>query len=235
MSDDSSSINTSEAGKVVWGPANELGRQAGESLGAAHEELLRSSFNGPVQAVRESLVDQLYADTSEGSGMDLATWLLEQVADDEQVARAASLGPWSLNSETFAEAIHAADDTAVVAGGRWGGEGSVFDSIDDARHIVRWDPAHVLAECDAKRRILAEHEPEWQTVEWPHDQNGKGEALCCPRCQNAEHTEWHPPFGKAGVLPEGFVSGYVLAPCLTLRILASVYVDRPGYREEWKP
>lgn len=93
----------------------------------------------------------------------------------------------------------------------------------------------VLREVEAKRRILAEHEPEWRTVEWPHDQDGKGNALCCPRCQNAEHTDWRPAWGQAGELPEGFVAPYVLAPCTTLRLLALPYADHESYREEWKP
>jgi hypothetical protein len=65
------------------------------------------------------------------------------------------------------------------------------------------DRNYLLAEVDAKRRILDEHAPKWRTVEWPHDQNGKGEAQVCRRCQNAEHTEWHPPEGQAGCCPRG--------------------------------
>lgn len=91
-----------------------------------------------------------------------------------------------------------------------------------------------LTELDAKRRILVEHEPEWQTVEWPHDQNGKGEAQVCRRCQNAEHTDWQPVPGEAGVLPEGFVAPYVIAPCMTLRLLALPFASHPDYRPEWR-
>jgi len=32
---------------------------------------------------------------------------------------------------------------------------------DDAEHIARHDPARVLAECAAKREIIAEHKPDW--------------------------------------------------------------------------
>ena len=112
-----------------------------------------------------------------------------------------------------------------------------IEEIDSAAggHIIRHDPARVLAEVDAKRRILDEHLPEWRTVEWPHDQNGKGEGLVCRRCQNAEHTEWKPEVGHAGVLPEGFVTPYVLGPCPTLRLLMLPYADRDGYRSEWAP
>lgn len=92
-----------------------------------------------------------------------------------------------------------------------------------------------LAELDTMRRILAEHEPEWQAVEWPHDQNGRGEALVCRRCQNAEHTNWNPAPGEAGVLPEGFVAPYVIAPCQTVRVLAVAFSRDAAYRDDWRP
>jgi len=60
------------------------------------------------------------------------------------------------------------------------------------------------------------HKPTLQTVEWFHDQTGKGEALCCPSCRPEDPTDWHPPLGEAGIEPEGFVPGYVLSPCPTL-------------------
>lgn len=92
-----------------------------------------------------------------------------------------------------------------------------------------------LTELEAMRGILDEHKPEWRTVEWPHDQNGKGEAQVCRRCENVEHSTWNPPFGQAGVLPEGFITPYVLAPCRTLRLLILPFADQPGYQERWRP
>lgn len=155
---------------------------------------------------------------------DLVTWLRAQLDDDERVARMAADGPWCREG----------------AGQIVGGPGGQFliaarSQAWNGDHIARHDPARVLVEVDAKRRILDEHLPEWRTVEWPHDQNGRGEAQACRRCQTVEHTTWNPPIGEAGVLPEGFVTPYVLAPCLTLRLLALPYAGRPGYREEWRP
>jgi len=95
--------------------------------------------------------------------------------------------------------------------------------------------ARVLRDVAAKRRIVDEHQPQWSIVEWPHDQNGRGEAQVCPRCQNAEHTEWNPPAGQVSDLPPDFVASYELAPCRTLRLLAAVYDDHPDYRKEWRP
>jgi hypothetical protein len=77
--------------------------------------------------------------------MEIAEFLLARIAEDEAVARAA----------------RGAVDALPV------GEGysevklpEVFD------HVARWDPARVLAECEAKRRIVGIHqEPaEWQLV-----------------------------------------------------------------------
>lgn len=96
-------------------------------------------------------------------------------------------------------------------------------------------PARILAECDAKRRILELHRGQVEQVEW-FDAPESGEAAVCPSCHNAEPTEWHPPVGQAGVRPDGFVASYVLAPCPTLRALALPYAHHPDYRaEEWRP
>jgi hypothetical protein len=57
---------------------------------------------------------------------DLATWLLDRIAEDEAVAR--EVGAYLLRS-------------------------SQPESI---AHADRWHPARVLAECAAKRRIVAE-------------------------------------------------------------------------------
>jgi len=74
-----------------------------------------------------------------------------------------------------------------------------------ADHIARHGPARVLAECEAKRRIVEEHAP-WLDV-------GKS---TCPRCRGAANRA-------------------VPAPCPTLRALASVYANHPDYRQEWRP
>lgn len=62
-----------------------------------------------------------------------------------------------------------------------------------------------LAECDAKRRIIAEH----SVVYVPPPGSPYPVNDSCPVCDQL--------------------------PCLTLRLLALPFADRPGYREEWKP
>jgi hypothetical protein len=41
----------------------------------------------------------------------------------------------------------------------WDDEGALGMHDETAAHIVRWDPARVLAECDAKRRIVQQARP----------------------------------------------------------------------------
>jgi hypothetical protein len=92
---------------------------------------------------------------------DLAAWLLDRIAEDEAAARASG-GEWS---NGLPATIHP-DPTVyrtVVAGPR-----HVCGSIlaADAEHIARWDPARVLTECDAKRRIIAlgDKDSDWSDV-----------------------------------------------------------------------
>lgn len=142
--------------------------------------------------------------------MDLVQWLTAQLDEDERIARAATSGPWSVNDESYAEWIIAADGTEVVAGGRWGGEASVFESTEDALHIAEHDPARELREIDAKRRLLDEHQ----------DVNGGS----CGTCVDGQ---WgYPTHG--GSSPQRF-------PCRTLRLLGLPYADRPGFQESWRP
>ena len=78
--------------------------------------------------------------------------------------------------------------------------------------MASWDPARVLSECDTKRRIVGRHKP------------------------------------RLAVEPEGPLAGQLICgcsddsneflavrwPCADIRAIASVYEDRPGYREEWR-
>lgn len=81
----------------------------------------------------------------------------------------------------------------------------------DAGHIARWDPARVLAEVAAKRRILDEHQP-IDGVSW----HG---------CTTCDAQGW----GSCGCAGSGDW------PCDTVKLLALPYADHPDYREEWRP
>lgn len=127
---------------------------------------------------------------------DLAEFVLARVADDEAVAREASPGPWDVDSEVYAEYVSDADGLAVISGARWGGEASVFNDTDDALHLVRWHPARVLAECEAKRRIVAAITA-WLDEHSDEDHVPAGDdALCWLALPYADHpdyrAEWRP-------------------------------------------
>ena len=73
----------------------------------------------------------------------------------------------------------------------------------------RFGPARLLAEVQAKRAILDEHRA--------YDFANNGDPVCgtCMRL--------------AKLPDEGFK--FEAAPCKTVRLLAAVFSDRPGYRE----
>lgn len=159
---------------------------------------------------------------------DLVEFIEARLAEDKALATENGGAEWRAGDEVISEE----STGSVVIAELYGYLGA------DGQHIARHDPARVLREVEAKRRILAEHKPRLQTVEWPHDQTGDGHGWTCPRCQNVENDagDWHPPVGGAGEFPkDDFVTPYVLAPCLTLAVLASVWSDHPDYRSEWSP
>jgi hypothetical protein len=91
---------------------------------------------------------------------DLITWLRAQLDADEQVARAASEPPWTVERASVMHsgptASHHPDGqrlgrTVVASVGAWD---LGVPTAADAEHIARWDPARVLAEVDAKRPML---------------------------------------------------------------------------------
>jgi hypothetical protein len=100
------------------------------------------------------------------------------------------------------------------------------------RIVLRSKMIAVEDERDAMRPVVEAvrklHEPTLQSVEWFHDQTGKGEALCCPSCRPADPTDWSPPVGEAGVEPEGFVPSYVLSPCPTLAAVDQMATSDPA-------
>lgn len=83
------------------------------------------------------------------------------------------------------------------------GAGNVYP----ARHIVRWDPARVLVECDTKRQVIELHQP--KTVTATEDGREVAESRCV-KCADRY-------------------------PCQTLRLQTLPFVERDGYREEWRP
>jgi hypothetical protein len=97
---------------------------------------------------------------------------------------------------------------ALAEDGTWIAAGQVAKGYASAVIVHR--EADVLAEVDAKRRIIAMH----ATGDFPYDpDDGPGDYSWTERCDGC---------GEA-------------TPCLTLRLLALPFAGRPGYRDEWRP
>jgi hypothetical protein len=153
--------------------------------------------------------------------MTIEDFLLARIAEDEASARKAAgegIGPeWSVDT----------DYGPAVVSGKWGTDHDTFDwhvcfaegspGAGQAAHIANHDPARVLRECDAKRRIVEEHTQEPVIPGWSE----RGETYACRVCRHQ--------FAYEEVVRTGDV------PCATLRLMAAIYADHSDYREEWKP
>lgn len=137
----------------------------------------------------------------------LVEFLRARLDEDEQTARAAVAAPWTA-------------DSGSVFGGEPPNQGDFgevhilpaasneYDPDEaTAAHIARHDPRRVLAEVDAKRQIIREHQ------KLPL-------RLTCKTCVSWIDNE----------IPERRIY-----PCHTLRLLALPYASHKDYREEWRP
>lgn len=164
--------------------------------------------------------------------MELVDFLRARLDEDEAVARAATPGPWWYNPgkqwldpEAFEKYDLAKGEEFVGYGGPHPFTGAVCatgpashsQSMADAAHIARAaDPARVLAEVDAKRRLLEALLGEGHAVLRP---GGSTQVYC-----DADYgTDSACECGR-----DERVGQY-------LRLLALPYADRPGYRDEWRP
>jgi hypothetical protein len=124
---------------------------------------------------------------------DLTAWLLAQIGADERVAERALDVSTDLGQQTSWSSF------------------SVGDVVEEAIvHQEAWSPTRVLAECEAKRRIVDLHPVVGDDV--------------CDTCV----------VGKRGypLQPNSTPERW---PCGTLRALALAYADRPGYQDDWRP
>lgn len=95
-----------------------------------------------------------------------------------------------------------ADDETSAQRGRSHPDPSTF-ARDNYGYL--WvQPAHVLAECEAKRRLVELH----------HEEGAAG-ATYCSSCEDRDRHDGEP------------------WPCPTIRVLASVYADHPDFDPAW--
>lgn len=154
---------------------------------------------------------------------DLVEFLNARLDMEAQIAREATPGPWQ-NASTARhhvtvsgrseEAVFASppDTGAMVVAVT--GEARERHNLVNAEHIALHDPARVLSEVEAKRRIIAEHMP---TPVDPVSQY-TDEPFGCETCHHSS---------EQGVMGFGL--------CATLKLLALPYAGHPEYLETWKP
>lgn len=130
--------------------------------------------------------------------LTLTDFLLARIAEDESSARAATQGPWTSQGGGYVMpptpwTRGSWERSAVVRPGGY----SLSQSNADAAHIVRHDPARVMAECEAKREIVEIHSGRDGVCTYrdEYDPNGCGtlRALALPYAEHPDYCEeWRP-------------------------------------------
>ena len=136
--------------------------------------------------------------------MDLSEFLNARIAETEKIARNCwgddQAGWWH-----YTGGEHVADDDGAT----------VCEAVmsNEAIHIARWDPAHVLAWCAAVRVIVAEHH-HVEGCGCLH--NAHGHQFGCRTCHEDQ--------------------GYVLSAgwCDTLLALAQPFAGHPDFDPAWR-
>lgn len=142
--------------------------------------------------------------------MDITEFLTACVKDDERLALGSYPGPWVTDLDDALDENVTNESGQIVA---WVRARPFTDATRS--HIARHDPARVLREVAAKRKLIELHAPavihgEKGGADW---YNRMTICRTCTPSQQFPETAW---------------------PCDTVKLLASVYADRPGYKEEWK-
>ncbi|MFF4791857.1 DUF6221 family protein [Streptomyces sp. NPDC001276] len=147
---------------------------------------------------------------------ELVRWLGEQLDVEAQVAREATPGPWqnaptarhhATASGRSEEAVFASPPDLGATVVAITGEAVERRHLVDAEHIAAHDPARVLREIDAKRRVL----------------------------RDLEQAEFTLGRAESGTMPHDLMTGAVNTLRRIVRLHAAAYDQRPGYKEGWRP
>lgn len=128
------------------------------------------------------------------ANLTLTDFLLARIAEDEAVARIAMRNP------IFPDYVE---------------NGPAWHCDEQSSHVAV-APARLLAECEAKRRIVEIHDR--VESDWIDGDGDDRSGVFCAVCE-----------GEAGY------TGGDTYPCPTLRAVAAVYADHPDYDEAWRP
>lgn len=153
---------------------------------------------------------------------DLATFVRARLDEAEQLARATrpdGLKPAKWAAEPWLDGTGERCDLRDLPLGALTSHGAL--EVAHAKHIAYHDPARVLADIDAKRRIIDRY------VELRD------------RCDAAwrEYSDWID--GKPTPEPATQAGQHDRAICdelaTVLRLHAAPFADHPDYRDEWRP
>lgn len=159
---------------------------------------------------------------------DLIAFLRARLDEDEQIANAATPPPWVAQVGAGSNPDDGRKHTlvgrvAVDVPGRQKWLYSGNEHGGTAVHIANWDPARVLADVDAKRKIVDAYLPSGGD---PHP------GLPCINYEGQDPAEY---FSYDSCERHIAASARLLRSDYVLRLLALPYVDHPDYREEWRP
>jgi hypothetical protein len=155
--------------------------------------------------------------------MTLTDFLLARIAEDEADARLATGHRYITGQREKRSGVWVHDGSIAYADSP---SEDVVDWVYDEAwaHIARHDPARVLAECEAKRRIVEMHSKtatSWLNADGKLAYPDRAGVLYCELCSFHEQYE-------------GFNDYEEPWPCPTLRILALPYADHPDFKPEWR-
>lgn len=151
--------------------------------------------------------------------MTITEFLLVRIAEDEAAAEAAvakSGRSWHREEGHTGSVVGTSSDYRSSyrsdPGILWDWEsGFICAHTESVDHIARHDPARVVAECAAKRRIIEDH-----VLDVGLDDRKPG-------CRSCSETSYY----DGGRYSTGW-------PCETLAALASVYADHRDYDPAWR-
>lgn len=147
----------------------------------------------------------------------LVVFLTARWAEIEAIAAAASTygADWRFGSG----GVYPSDERhhpGAIVGGVWGELENEY-----GEHIAANDPAHVLADIAAKRKILALHAVDVKPTDTPPFDAMTGERL------RRDYSVECAVCGWASLDPT--------SACETLRLLAEPFRHHPDYDESWRP
>lgn len=137
--------------------------------------------------------------------MNITEFLLARIAEDEAGALSASPGGWHYGSVESVAGGMLYDETRTIASVHYeqpeDHDGQIVrhllspEADANGRHIARHDPARVLAECEAKRRIIERlHRlaDAGYPGEWPPVDDAVPDVLCLLAQPYADHPDYDP-------------------------------------------